>query len=130
MPKTFAIGTIGPDYAFRYHITDMDGSYWSDEAGCWTRNIGNASLWADQCEVVARIRDLMLEHTPGQLVKFVAPMFVELKTPAPVSLEVMKAWLSQNVQVRFDASNGTGPIADSMTIIELNWEELKENRDE
>jgi hypothetical protein len=123
-PKSLAIGRSGPSCSPRYHITDTEGRYWT---GCrWSEDRRQAFLFHRSDEVGETLYMLMLSLIPGPVYRFVLPLVVEAKTETPFDLEVLQAWLAKAVNVGIDATHGTGPVPNSMVMIRLDFDQLKE----
>jgi hypothetical protein len=122
------IDACGPEFARRYFLTDGENSFWNEKGQCWTQDFKKAGLWSDVNEVGQKMHDLMLA-LPGQLLRFVAPILVQVKTEQPEDLETLRAWLDRAVEVYINAKHGTGP-GRSMVMMQIDWVELKETTDE
>ena len=123
------IDACGPEFARRYFLTDGENNYWNEKGQTWTEDFKEAGLWSDVNEVGQKMHDLMLA-LPGQLLRFVAPILVQVKTEQPEDLETLRAWLDRAVEVYINAKHGTGP-GRSMVMMQIDWERLtkKENDD-
>ena len=122
------IDACGPEFARRYFLTDGENNFWNEKGQCWTQDFKKAGLWSDVNEVGQKMHDLMLA-LPGQLLRFVAPILVQVKTEQPEDLETLRAWLDRAVEVYINAKHGTGP-GRSMVMMQIDWVELKETTDE
>lgn len=124
MAKNLMIGACGPAYSPRFFIVDQYCNYWNESG--WTKNLSEAGLFADPNEVAKKMHDILLNEVPGELVRFVAPVIVEIKTGHSVSLKALQAWLDKAVEVFIDARQGTGPAPESMVMLRIDWDKLKE----
>jgi len=122
------IDACGPEFARRYFLTDGENNYWNEKGQTWTEDFKEAGLWSDGDEVGRKMHDLMLA-LPGQLLRFVAPILVQVKTEQPEDLKTLRAWLDRAVEVYINAKHGTGP-GQSMVMMQIDWVELKETTDE
>jgi hypothetical protein len=122
------IDACGPEFARRYFLTDDENNYWNEKGQTWTKDFKEAGLWSDVNEVGKKMHDLMLA-LPGQLLRFVAPILVQVKTEQPEDLKTLRAWLDRAVEVYINAKHGTGP-GQSMVMMQIDWVELKETTDE
>jgi hypothetical protein len=64
----------------------------------------------------------METQVAGKLTKFALPFMIEVKGCNPVSVEELQDWLAANIQIHV---NGL-LLNDSMVIITVTWDELKE----
>ncbi len=123
------IDACGPEFARRYFLTDGANNFWNEKGQCWTKDFKEAGLWSDGDEVGRKMHDLMMA-LPGQLLRFVAPILVEVKSTEPVDIAELQEWLDRAIEVFINAKHGVGP-GQSMVMMQIDWEQLdkKENDD-
>jgi hypothetical protein len=125
MPKMLAISITGPHLAHRFVIIDMDGNYWCGKDTQWTRDHRKAGLFATPADAGEKVRELMLSEVPGPLITFTTEIVIEVKSPTPVSAKEVSEWLNKSVKMYVDARCGIGPVADSMAMLRVDWDNLK-----
>ena len=121
--KRLVIGTTGFPFC-RHFIADTECNFWNDRDNEWTGDLRRATLYAEGRAAAEKIHELMLAQMDGELTIFVTRLQIEVKGD-PVTAEELGKWLSQNVRVIFDVSHGTGPVEISMTVLRVDWEDLK-----
>lgn len=122
MPKILYTVPAGTPFAPRWRIEDPDGNYWNEKNQCWTKQIKEAGLFITPNEAGIKIYELMQTQVAGKITKFALPFMIEVKGCNPVSIEELQKWLAQNIQIHI---NGL-LLNDSMVIITVTWDELKE----
>jgi len=116
-----ALGTLGTDFAPRRCIIDMDsGKYWDGDD--WTNNPKQAELFTEFSDAFDELHLLMIVELPGQLYTFSVPLVIEVKSRDEISIEKVKEWMKDNVQLKM---NGSGP-ENSMAMIHLDVSEIKD----
>ena len=123
------IDACGPAFARRFFLKDGKGNFWNENGQCWTHTFQDAARFSNQDDIGERMHELMLQ-IPGKLQTFVAPIVVEVKAQEPVDLEALQDWLDKAVQVFLNARHGTGPTKQSMAMMRICWNHLKENTGE
>jgi hypothetical protein len=123
-PKALAIGVGGPSCSPRYYITDTKGNYWTGRD--WVQDRRRAFLFHRTDEVGNTLHDLMLSQVPGPTLTYTLPLVVEAKSETPLDLEALTAWLAKVLDVSINAQYGTGPVPNSMVMVGIDWEQLKE----
>jgi hypothetical protein len=118
MPKILYSVPAGTRFAPRWRIQDEDGNYWDEKKQCWTKDIKQAGLFITPNEVGLRIYELMQTEVPGEITKFTLPLMIEVKGHNPVSIDELRDWLAQNIQVHV---NGV-LLNDCMVIVTTNYE--------
>jgi hypothetical protein len=124
MPKTMMIGQCGPSYSPRYYIQNHEGAYWTGST--WSTDHRKAYLFHRVGEVGESLYELMLSQISGPVSSFVVPLVVQAKSETPFDLDKLKLWLNRAVHVAINAELGTGPVPNSMVMIRLDWDNLKE----
>ena len=116
-----ALGTLGTEFAPRRCIIDLDSDkYWDGED--WTEDPKEAELFTEFNDAFNELHLLMITKLPGQLFTFSVPLVVEVKSRDEISIEKVKEWMKDNVQLKM---NGSGP-ENSMAMIHLDFSEIKD----
>lgn len=123
-PKALMIGVSGPSCSPRYYITDTKGIYWTGND--WAEDRRKAFLFHRLNEVGDTLHALMLIEVPGPLLTYTLSLVIDAKSETPLDLDALKAWLAKAAQVQINAEHGPGPIPNSMVMIRIDWEQLKE----
>ena len=123
-PKSLMIDVSGPSCSPRYCITDTAGNYWTGRN--WNKDRRKACLFHRTGDVGETLHLLMLNQVPGELSKFVIPLVIVAKSETPFDLDTLSAWLAKAMQVGINADQGTGPVPNSMAMIQIQWSQLEE----
>ena len=118
MPKILYSVPTGTPFAPRWRIEDPDGNYWDEKHQCWTKEIKEAGLFITPNEAGIKIYELMQSQVAGKITKFALPFIIEVKGCCPVSVEELRDWLAQNMEIHI---NGV-LLKDSMVIVTTNYE--------
>lgn len=110
----------------RYAIGDAFLRYFDGHG--WTTDPSKAVLFSDSnfaCQEMQRL--LMIDYTDMPIRRFSAPVYLDLFSDRPVSMEELEDWLLRVSKLLIDSpKQGNGPIAGSLGLARINWSELKE----
>lgn len=125
MPNPFVLTVIpkGSPQHPRFVIADQFSMVWTGDA--WSPDETEGLLFADEDEVASAVRELLLgayDDTP--VVRFVAPLVVELRSHEPVDIESVRSWLMRAARLYTNTDFGNGPD-DSLALLSINWFDLK-----
>jgi len=96
---------------------------WTGEA--WSLDEGDGLLFADEAEVASAVRELLLGAYDGTpVVRFVAPLVIELRSHVSVDIEAVRSWLMRAARLYTNSDFGNGPD-DSLALLSINWFDLK-----
>ncbi len=125
------VDTGTPDYP-RYMIADQYLRYWAE--GAWTEqnDTKKAALYVDAEAAITEInRLLMVEYGGKRLYRFKASVYIDLHTDNPIEIKELQLWLMRVSKLVMDAPRfGNGPVAGSLGLCHINWDELTELKDE
>jgi len=116
-----ALGHLGTEFAPRLCIVDTDtGKYWGGNA--WTEDPKQAELFTDFDDAFEQLHLLMIVELPGQLFTFSIPLVVEVKSCSAITIDTVKKWMKDNLQLMI---SGSGP-ENSTAMIHLEFSEIKD----
>ena len=128
-PRAIFVQVCGPDYAPRFCLEDGQSKYWNDDKQTWVYDRRERTLWAHEDKIMRKQGELMLTEVSGTLQTFVVPLNIKVKSEQPVDIKDLQRWLDEAVQFGIDGNqHGTGPN-DSMTMLEVCWDEIKETNE-
>ena len=78
-----------------------------------------------------KAEELLLAHfgkCPSD--RYRAPIYIDLRTDQPVTLEQLRAWLHKTARLFVDTPKyGNGPIDGSLGIVSIDWSQLEKQHD-
>lgn len=116
-----ALRHLGTEFAPRLCIFDTDnGKYWGGDD--WTEDPKQAELFTDFNDAFEQLHLLMIVELPGTLFTFNVPLVIEVKSRDEISVETVKQWINDNLQL---GMNGSGP-ENAMAMVHLDVSEIKD----
>jgi len=95
---------------------------------CWTTDASKALLFSDSnfaCQEMQRL--LMIDYANMPVRRFRAPVYIDLFSHRPVTLEELQDWLVKVSKLLIDSpTHGNGPCDGTLGLTRINWSELEE----
>ncbi len=116
---------IGTSAFPRFAISDQFLRFFDGHG--WTLDARKALLFSDSnlaCQEMQGL--LMIDYAHKPVRRFRAPVYLDLYSDRPVSLEELQDWLVKVSKLLIDSpTHGNGPV-DSLGLCRISWSELEE----
>ena len=124
--RKIAIEKSGSPAWTRYLLRDDQGQYWTGDG--WSVDRRSALLHADWNVVSHEYRRLEEQQWSAlQASDYEGVVTVRVWGGQGVTAGVLQDWLHKAVAIMLDhAAHGTGPVADSLARIDIDWTKLNE----
>lgn len=117
---------VGNDDFQRYQITDDQEQLWNGEQF----NPENGVLYADHNVACTDVQSILKKNFEGvKAVKYVVPLYVEVFSNEPVSLNDVAVYLSKASRLFLDTTeHGNGPD-NSLVLSWIEWNDIKQMKE-
>ena len=112
----------------RYSISDQYLRYWTGETWTEPGKDQTALLYSSSNEALIEMnRLLVVEHSTLTVTRYVAPIYIELRSEKPIPMDELKRWLLRATKLLIDSpKHGNGPVAGSLGSCRIEYGELEE----
>jgi hypothetical protein len=107
-------------------IRDQNGWFWTPSG--WTEDEDKGMLFYNSTDAGRKAQELLRAHFGNcPDTRYRAPVYIDLYTSQPVSLEQLQAWLHKSTKLYVDTSkHGNGPIDGTLGVVTIDWGGLEE----
>lgn len=128
-PIVLSLITLGTPTSPRFAIADQFMRYYKTNDSGWTEpeRLCEAAIYADSNRAIEDMRRLLVTHFADKpVVRFCAPVYIDLHADQELTVEQLQAWLMKTAKLIIDSpKHGNGPVAGSLGICRIQWDELK-----
>ncbi len=115
----------------RYSIADQHLRYWTGDTWTEPGKDQKALLYSSSNEALIEMnRLLVVEHSTLTVTRYVAPIYIELRSEKPIPMDELKRWLLRATKLLIDSpKHGNGPVAGSLGSCRIEYDQMEEITD-